>query len=361
MIRPNSINELIGAVQAHDKVIPVGAQTKRRLSSVSGDFQLLDMTGLSGITQYDPSEYTFSAWAGTPVAEVQAALNAKGQYMPFAPLLRDKGSTIGGVVAAGLSGAGRFRYGGVRDFLLGTHFIDSRGVQLKSGGKVVKNAAGFDISKFLVGSLGRMGILTEVTFKVFPGSMNTRTIEVPCNSHEEAAQRTMAAGNSSWDLSALDYSAEHKSLYLRVSGPAQALDQLEKSIIDMWGGSTLLEENCVDFWTGIRELDWASNAYAIVKTAVHPSLIPTLQANLNTDTCVHYSGGGTVAAIAAKSASDLDGINTALKSLKLSGIVFIGPDDCPLWVGHQRDRSLLHRLKDEFDPNHKFADFHYAS
>ena len=114
------------------------------------------------------SEFTFTALAGTPVREIAAALAERGQYLPFDPMLREAGATLGGTVAAGLSGPGRFRYGGLRDFILGVRFVDGEGRLLRLGGKVVKNAAGFDLPKFFVGSLGRFGVLAEMTFKVFP-------------------------------------------------------------------------------------------------------------------------------------------------------------------------------------------------
>src|SRR5207253_308179 len=134
--------------------------------------------GLRGITEYDPSEFTFTAGAGTPVREIVAALAERGQYLPFDPMLADAGATLGGTVAAGLSGPGRFRFGGLRDFILGVQFVDGEGRVLRMGGKVVKNAAGFDLPKFFVGSVGRFGILTELTFKVFPRPVATRTLRL---------------------------------------------------------------------------------------------------------------------------------------------------------------------------------------
>src|SRR4029450_4463398 len=92
-----------------------------------------------------------------------AALAARGQSLRCDPFLLDAGATLGGTVAAGLSGPGRFRYGGLRDFILGVRFVDGLGRLMHMGGKVVKNAAGFDLPKFLVGSLGRFGVLAELT------------------------------------------------------------------------------------------------------------------------------------------------------------------------------------------------------
>ena len=109
----------------------------------------------------------------------------QGQYLPFDPMLSAAGATIGGTVAAGISGPGRYRYGGIRDFLLGVQFISSDGAVINAGGKVVKNAAGFDIPKLLVGSLGRLGVMTELTFKVFPQPVAQRH----CESHVRRTNR----------------------------------------------------------------------------------------------------------------------------------------------------------------------------
>src|SRR4029079_10168517 len=123
-----------------------------------------------------PSEFTFTALAGTPIKEIVHALGERGQYLPFDPMLVDSGATLGGTIASGLSGPGRFRFGGVRDFILGVQFVDGMGRLLRMGGKVVKNSAGFDVPKFLTGSLGRFGLITEATFKVFPRPENYLTV-----------------------------------------------------------------------------------------------------------------------------------------------------------------------------------------
>src|SRR5262249_53592058 len=160
-----TLNELAEAVQSSPKLLAVGARTKPGLSEV--DWPRLSTARLKGIVEYNPSEFTFTALAGTPVKEIAAALAERRQYLPFDPMLVDAGATLGGTVGAGLNGPGRFRFGGIRDFILGIRFVDGRGQLLRMGGKVVKNAAGFDLPKFFVGSMGRFGVLGELTFKVF--------------------------------------------------------------------------------------------------------------------------------------------------------------------------------------------------
>src|SRR5262249_20856303 len=151
------------AVRSAPRVLTVGAGTKPRLSAVPG-ITRISTARLRGILEYDPSEFTFTALAGTSLGEISAVLAARGQYLPFDPPWVAAGSTLGGAVAAGLNGPARFRYGGMKDFILGVRFVDGTGRLLRMGGKVVKNAAGFDLPKFFVGSLGRFGALAELTF-----------------------------------------------------------------------------------------------------------------------------------------------------------------------------------------------------
>src|SRR5262249_12869263 len=184
-LAPSSISELVEAVGSTPRLIPFGANTKPRLSTV--DAPRLSMGGLRGITEYEPSEFTFTALAGTSITEIAEALRQRGQYLPFDPMCVKAGATLGGTVASGLSGPGRFRFGGLRDFILGVRFADGTGRLLRMGGKVAKNAAGFDLPKFFVGSLGRFGVVAEITFKVFPQRVASRTLKLPVNGAEAAA------------------------------------------------------------------------------------------------------------------------------------------------------------------------------
>ncbi len=153
-----------------------GSGTKPALAiAPSHDRQPLDLRGLRGIVEYEPQEYTFTAY-GTPLAEVNDLLAANGQYLPSTPFV--EGATLGGTVASGLSGSGRLRYGGVRDFILGVRFVDGPGSATVQGGGKVVNAAGFDFPKLLTGSIGRLGVIVEVSFKVLPAPPAYRSLLV---------------------------------------------------------------------------------------------------------------------------------------------------------------------------------------
>src|SRR5882724_10484249 len=204
ILAPESFEELADAVRSTPRLIAVGAGTKPRLSNV--DAVKLSTARLRGISEYDPSEFTFTAAAGTPVREIAAALAERGQYLPFDPMFAEAGATLGGTVAAGVSGPARFRFGGLRDFILGVRFVDGEGRLLRLGGKVVKNAAGFDLPKFFVGSLGRFGALAEITFKVFPRAATTRTLRLEAKSAAAMTEIFSTAGSARWELDALDAS-----------------------------------------------------------------------------------------------------------------------------------------------------------
>ncbi len=274
-LQPSTVAELCDAIRSTPRVLAVGARTKRRLSEVDEAVALLSMRAVRGIVEYDPGEFTFTALAGTPVRDIAAALAAHGQYLPFDPLLVDAGSTLGGTVAAGLSGPGRFRYGGLRDFILGVRFIDGAGRVLRMGGKVVKNAAGFDLPKFFVGSLGRFGVLAEITFKVFPRAASFLTLQLPVASAEEAADALIAAANTRWELDALDFSPPQNAVFARLGGPAAALAAMAAEILARFpDGSILSAEEADALWSDMREFRWAHSTGVLVKIALTPRRVP---------------------------------------------------------------------------------------
>jgi len=270
-LEPLSPEELVETIRAHPHVVPVGAGTKPRLSDVGSKFARVSIMQMRGIVEYDPSEFTFTALAGTPLSEIVAALAERGQYLPFDPMLAGAGATLGGTIAAGLSGPGRFRFGGLRDFILGVRFADGEGRLLRMGGKVVKNAAGFDLPKFFVGSLGRFGILVEVTFKVFPRPVHLRTLRIEVKDPATIARLMNEAGGSRWEIDALEAPLAEDAIFIRMGGPEVALDALTKEILARWPGVALTSEQSTNFWQGVGEMSWAHPEGTLVKLALAPS------------------------------------------------------------------------------------------
>lgn len=220
-----SIEQVQDAVRQHAHVRVCGRGSKPTLSAGAN----LSLEQLSGVLQYEPGEFTFTALAGTPIATLQTLLGEHGQYLPFDPPLAEAGATLGGTIAAGLSGPGRFRYGGVRDFLLGLRLVNGEGALVRGGGQVVKNAAGFDLPKLMVGSLGQFGVLVELTCKVFPRPSAWATLTVDLPTLERALDTMARLAASPLELTCLDLEPPAR-LWLRLGGLAEALPDRVKRL-----------------------------------------------------------------------------------------------------------------------------------
>lgn len=347
LLAPASPAELAEAVQSAPRVLAVGAETKPRLSAVGADIVRISTAKLSGIIEYEPSEFTFTALAGTPVREIAAALAERGQYLPFDPLLLDAGATIGGTVAAGLGGPGRFRYGGLRDFIIGVRFVDGTGRLMRMGGKVVKNAAGFDLPKFFVGSLGRFGALAEVTFKVFPRAATLRTLRL--NAKDAAAMTEIfnAAGSQRWELDALEASPAEGAVYARLGGPAVALDALAAEIFARWPGATLGEAEAAKVWSGVREFGWAHADGECTKIALLPAQVAEFLECVRSlpDARAWVGLGGNTGFVSQPRGAKA--VTWPWPALTLRGAG-------PLWPGKRDGAEVFRAMKAALDPQNRF-------
>ena len=186
----------------------VGHGSKRGIGRPVQAAHTLDLSKLSGVTLYEPEELVLSAKAGTPLAEIEALLASRNQQLAFEPMdygplfgsERGKG-TIGGVLAANLSGPRRLKAGAARDHILGVHAVSGRGEAFKSGGRVVKNVTGYDLSKGLAGSWGTLAVVTDLTFKVLPAAETEVTFVLRGLLDEDAARAMALAMGSSAEVS----------------------------------------------------------------------------------------------------------------------------------------------------------------
>jgi glycolate oxidase FAD binding subunit len=178
MMTPKTEAELAQIIARADTPLRIQGGGTRPIGKMP-DGTGLSSAGLTGITLYEPGALTMVAGAGTPLAEIEAALEAEGQRLAFEPmdhrgLLATTGTpTIGGVIAANVSGPRRIQVGAARDHLLGVRFVDGQGRAVKNGGRVMKNVTGYDLVKLMAGSFGTLGVLTEVSLKVLPKSRAT--------------------------------------------------------------------------------------------------------------------------------------------------------------------------------------------
>lgn len=209
---PTSPEEVLSVVQwAAAEEVPLevlGRGSKRALGRPVQAEHGLDLSGLQGVTLYEPAELVLSARAGTPLAEIEALLALSNQEfafepMDYGPLLGgERGTgTIGGMLAANLSGPRRLKAGAARDHILGISAVSGRGEAFKAGGRVVKNVTGYDLSKAMAGSFGTLAALTDLTFKVLPAAETETTLVVRGLLDDLAAAAMAVATGSSAEVS----------------------------------------------------------------------------------------------------------------------------------------------------------------
>ena len=204
--------------------------------------EVLDTRGYAGIVSYEPTELVVTARCGTSLLDLERALQEKNQFLPFEPPHFGAGATLGGCIAAGLYGPRRAAAGAVRDFVLGTKLIDGRGRLLQFGGAVMKNVAGYDVSRLLAGSLGTLGLIAEASLKVLPLPPSERTLCLQAGADEALAAMNRWAGQP-LPISA---TAWHDGrLFVRLSGAEPAVQAAAHRI----GG----ESGDPGFWSELRE------------------------------------------------------------------------------------------------------------
>lgn len=213
-------------------------------ASKNNKVEVLETRIHQGIISYEPSELVITARAGTPLKEIEALLTKNNQMLPFEPPHFSEHATFGGAIATGLSGSRRPFAGSVRDFVLGTKIIDGKGEVMSFGGQVMKNVAGYDVSRLMVGALGTLGLLLEISIKVLPRP-HTEVTQCAGMSKQEAINTMRKLNQTSLPISALAY--ENEKLYMRLSGASSAVTSAQKKI----GGEILIHAD--NFWQQLNE------------------------------------------------------------------------------------------------------------
>jgi glycolate oxidase FAD binding subunit len=285
--KPRDRGEIEAAVQwaiaAGKSLEIVGHGSKRLVGRPAQYDATVDLSEMAGIILYEPQELILSAKAGTSLAEINALLASNGQELAFEPM--DYGpllggaqglGTIGGMLAANVSGPRRIRVGAARDHLLGVVAVSGRGETFKSGGRVVKNVTGFDLCKLLAGSWGTLGILAEVTLKVLPQAISEATLIVFGMNDSEAASAMAAATAMPLGVSGAahlpDYMASRfdgldeaeASTVFRIEGLVASLDDcvasLKRAVRPFGASASLNQAASRRLWRAIRDVQpfWAS-------------------------------------------------------------------------------------------------------
>ncbi len=212
--------------------------------AIAGEW--LEMRPYSGIIDYEPKELVLTVRAGTTLAEVEAAMAAEGQMLPFEPPHFAQGATIGGTVATGLSGPRRPYTGAVRDFVLGTRIISGKGEDLQFGGRVIKNVAGYDVSRLMTGAMGTLGVLLDISFKVLPRPTEEVTLR------QTMDEATAIRRFNEWAGQPLPISATswHEGIaMLRLSGAAAGVRAAREKL----GGEQVSAGDADNFWADLRD------------------------------------------------------------------------------------------------------------
>ena len=356
MESPASLEDVQDAVRSLDRVRVIGGGSKPALSAGA----TLSMAKLRGLIEYEPTEYTFTAFAGTPLSEIRDALAKNGQAMAFDPPLVEAGATLGGTTAAALSGPGRFRYGGLRDFLLGVRLVTGEGRIVFGGGKVVKNAAGFDIPKLMAGACGSLGVLVELTFKVFPQPETYATLCIDLPDLNSATRAMTRLAMSPAELTCLDLDPTTNRLWLRVGGLADAIDQRIERIRSIAADGTFEVLRGADdqrVWSDAREFRWRSAEHGLIKVPISPGQVPVLEAaiaTLGVAISRRYSVGGNVCWLAWPQSLSGQKLDELCRSIGRPALVLAGDFDATLRA-RKTGGAFEQRLRNVFDPSAKLA------
>ena len=307
----------------------------------------LDIRPYRGIISYEPTELVITARAGTPLAEIDEVLAGHGQWLACEPPVFSPGGTVGGMVAAGLSGPGRASLGAVRDYVLGAKMIDAHGQWLAFGGQVMKNVAGYDVSRLLCGSLGVLGVIAEVSLKVLPvpAQSSSWTFEVDATTavrrFNELAGRPLPITACAW----VDGRAS-----IRLAGAAPAVAAAEALLRDEVGAEPMDPA----FWSALRDHTLPTLAPELAPgEALWRLSLPSSTAPLSLPGRWLIEWGGALRWL--RTDASAEAVRAAARAAGGSAMRFRGQGDEPVFDPLPDVLAKVHRrLKREFDPRGVF-------
>ncbi len=344
-------SQTVAAANAKKSALQItGSGSKRFYGEQTFTGTPLSTLAYAGVIDYEPTELVMTARCGTSLSQIESVLSQHQQMLGFEPPHFGSGATLGGCVSSGLSGPRRQAAGSARDFVLGTQLINAQGQILNFGGRVMKNVAGYDVSRLLAGSLGTLGLITQISFKVLPKPLAEQTVILEYT-EAQALKHMNQWGSEPLAISATAWHEHH--LHVRFSGAPVALSYAHREI----GGASLTPDAADLFWLQLREHQsaWFTRKRAATmrlwRVSV-PSAAPALE--LGTDQLIEW--GGSLRWVF----SDLSAAQIRDRARALGGTagLFRGPSlDADGSRFHPLSDSVaqIHKkLKSQFDPHHVF-------
>lgn len=361
-MKPQTEAELADIIKSATGPLHIkGGGTREIGQPVTGD--LLETGGLSGIRLYEPGALTLVAGAGTPLVDIDAALEAEGQRLAFEPmdhrgLLGTTGTpTLGGVIAGNVSGPRRIQAGAARDFMLGVRFVDGQGTIIKNGGRVMKNVTGYDLVKLMTGSRGTLGVLTEVSLKVLPKPQSAATLVFQGLEDAQAVRVMSAALGSPFEITGAAHApGATPTTWLRIEGFTQSVSYRAGKLQTLFAAHSPQimadADDVAAIWRAIRDVETLhGQAGDVWRLSVKPSDAAALAERLQADALLYDWGGGLIWALlpegtdARARLGDFDGHATLVRGSARSrgALPVFQPEPAPL-------AQLSAGLRARFDP-----------
>ena len=384
---PKQLEDAISWALAGDHPLTVlGNGTKSGLGKPIRTDICLDVSGLSGIVFYEPEELVLRAKAGTPMSEIQALLEENNQQFMFEPMDygplfggQNMAGSLGGLVAVNLAGPRRLKSGAARDHLLGFEAVSGRGEAFKSGGRVMKNVSGFDLSKLMAGSFGTLGVMHSITMKTMPKEESVRTIMLFGADDATAGTAMTSATASPHEVSAAAHLPEPQASLItvdavrgartsvtaiRVEGPAPSTDHRAKALqkqLAVHGAVEILDQKASrQLWAEIRDLRPFQNRDGVLiristAPASGPKLIDTLRRDLAVEVLYDWAGGLVWVLIPGCTADQIRALRQNLSGFGGHATLIRADENLRQTVPvfepvSTAERALAQRIKDAFDP-----------
>ena len=331
--------------------------------------EVLDTRAFTGITSYEPSELVVTVRAGTPLAELEAALAEKGQCLPFEPphyqiSSADSVATVGGMVASALSGPARATAGGVRDYMLGVQVLNGRAELLTFGGQVMKNVAGYDVSRLMAGSMGTLGVITEVSLKVLPVAPAEATLRFHLDEAKALRKINEWAGQP-LPLNASSWVADDGvgALYLRLRGAVAAVDAAITRLLKEAPGERVDSPQTTADWSAARDLrlPWFTDGFARGDDLWRLSVAQTSEPLNVGNTMIDWLGGQRWVWAPAGDVQRAQNLRAAANAAGGNATLFVAANadskqSIPVFDPLKPPLDAIHhRLKAEFDPANIFG------